>query len=170
MFKEFFTLIKMLFATRPSDYLGKDLEVQTMKHFPFAGNRYMAWCGKIITRGEKEAVINRFLTTKAGAKSKTHEGGHVKQAIDEHGDNWLRYYLNYFWNWIKFCPWIKPGHAAYYCNRYECQAYANDDNPEYWEHNTRIDLKGKYTIKGAKKLYKQLGGTPDAWKAYVKTL
>lgn len=130
----------------------------------------MAWCGKIITRGEKEAVIKRFLTTIAGGKSKNHEGGHVKQAIDEHDDNWPRYYINYFWNWIKHSPWMKPGHAAYYCNRYEVQAFANDDKPDYWKQNTRIDLKGKYTIKNAKKLYKKLGGTPEAWKAYIKTL
>ena len=160
----------MLFSTRPSDCIGKEMEVVVMKHFPFEGNRYMSWCGKVITRHEKKAVIDRFLGTAGGAESKTHEGGHVKQAIDEHGDNWPRYYLNYYWNWLKWNPLGKPSHACYYCNRYEVQAYAKQHDPDYWKGNTRVDLKGKYSIKNAKKLYSKIGGTPEAWKAYVKSL
>lgn len=170
MFKELWTLIKMLFQSKPSEAVGKDLEVIVMKHFPFAGNRYMSWCGKVITRSEKKAVIDRFLTTLAGNKSKNHEGWHVKQGIDEHGDNWLRYYLNYFWHWIKWNPLIKPAHACYYINRYECQAYAMEDYPVDWECDSRKDLKGKYSIKKAKKKYVELGSTSKAWKAYVKSL
>lgn len=37
MIKEFWKLIKMLFATRPSDYMYKELEVVEMKNFPFKG-------------------------------------------------------------------------------------------------------------------------------------
>lgn len=172
MIKELWILIKMLFATRPSDFIYKDMEVEVMKHFPFQGNRYMCWCGKIITRSEKKAVIDRFLNTKAGAESKNHEGGHKVQAITCHGDNWLRYYLDYYWNWFKHCPWIKPGHAAYYCNRYEVECYAMQHDFTYFDLDTytRKNLRGKYSIKNAKNLYKHMGGTPTAWKQYVKTL
>lgn len=172
MIKELWRLIKMLFATRPSDFIYKDLEVDTMKHFPFKGSTYMLWCGKVITRKEKLDVMNRFLGTKAGRESKNHENGHKVQAILEHGDNWLRYYLNYFWHWIKHCPWIKPAHAAYYVNRYEVECYAMQHDFDYFnlETYTRANLKGKYSIKNAKKLYKQLGGTSAAWKNYIKSL
>ena len=172
MLKELWILIKMLFATRPSDYVYEDMEVMVMKHFPFKGSRYMCWCGKIITRNEKKAVIERFLTTKAGQESKNHEEGHKVQAILEHGDNWLRYYLNYFWHWFKHNPLIKPAHACYYCNRYEVECYAMQHDFSYFDMDnyTRKNLKGKYSIKNAKKLYKQVGGTAKAWKAYIKSL
>lgn len=172
MIKELWILIKMMFATRPSDFIYKDMEVLTMKHIPFEGYRYLCWCGKIVTRAEKKAVIERFLTTKAGFLSKTHERGHCVQAISEHGDNWIRYYLNYLWHWVKHNPLAKPTHACYLVSRYECEAYAQEEHPEYWdlEKYTRENLRGKYTIKNAKKLYKQLGSTSEAWKAYVKTL
>ena len=172
MLKELWRLIVMLFATRPSDFIYKDLEVEVMNHFPFEGSRYMSWCGKIITRDEKKAVIERFLRLQAGRESKNHEGGHKVQAITEHGDNWCRYYLSYLWHWLKHCPWIAPAHAAYYCNRYEVEAYAMQHDFSYFdlENYTRKNLRGKYSIKNAKKLYKQLGGTPNAWKKYVKSL
>ena len=172
MIKELWILVKMMFSSYPSDFVYKDLEVMTMRHFPFKGSRYMSWCGVIITREEKKAVIERFLTTKAGRRSKNHERGHCVQGISEHGDNWPRYYLNYLWHWLKHCPWVKPGHAAYYVSRYEVECYAKEDDFGYFdlENYTRKNLRGKYSIKNAKKLYKQLGGTPTAWKEYVKTL
>lgn len=172
MIKELWKLIKMLFTTRPSDYMYKDLEVETMKHFPFSGSRYMSWCGKVITRDEKKAVIDRFLTTKAGAESKNHEQGHVAQAILQDGDNWVVYYLDYYWNWFKHNPLIKPAHACYYVNKYEVECYAMQHDFDYFDLGdyTLDNLNGKYNIKNAKKLYKQLGGTSKAWKEYIKTL
>ena len=172
MIKELWKLIKMLLATRPSDFIYKDMEVEVMKHFPFQGSRYMCWCGKIITRDEKKAVIERFLSTQAGRESQNHEGGHKVQAISEHGDNWLRYYLNYFWHWVKHNPLVNPAHACYYCNRYEVECYAMQHDFTYFDLDTytRKNPRGKYSIKNAKKLYKQLGGTSKAWKSYIKTL
>lgn len=172
MLKELWILIKMLFSTRPSDFIYKDLEVRTMKNFPFKYSRYISWCGFIITREEKKKVIERFLTTYSGRKAKNHEGGHKVQAILEHGDNWIRYYLNYFWHWVKHNPLVKPSHACYYCNRYEVECYAMEHDFGYFDLGTysRKNLKGKYSIKNAKKKYKELGGTPSAWKEYIKTL
>lgn len=170
MIKEFWTLVKMLFASKPSEARAKGkLEVMVMKHFPFSGYRYMMWCGYVITRHEKEAVIKRFLTTKSGKISETHEFGHCVQAESEHGDNWPRYYLNYFWHWVKH-GFASPFSANYYINRYECEAYAKEEYPDYWVYYTRENLFGKYSIKKAKKQYKELGGTSANWKTYVKSL
>ena len=170
MFKELWTLVKMLFQSKPSDMQGKELEIVFMQHFPFSSHSFMCWCGKMIVREEYKWIVYDFLNTPNGKKVKIHEKGHVKQAIDEHGDNWLRFYLNYYWNWFKYCPWMAPSSACYYINRYECQAFAQEENPDYWNGDTRKDLKGKYTIPNAKKKYVELGSTPEKWKEYVKSL
>lgn len=170
MFKELFILISLLFKSKPSGILGKDLEIITMKHFPFKGYRYMSWCGKVVTRSEKEGVIKRFLTTRPGKVSQTHEYGHAVQAESEHGDNWFRYYLSYFWNWLMENPFSNPSSSAYFTNRYEVEAYAKEEDANYWANYNRSNLRGKYSIKGAKNLYRKLGGTPNAWKSYIKML
>ncbi|MBQ8770457.1 MAG: hypothetical protein IJZ60_04780 [Bacteroides sp.] len=171
MLKELWILIKMLFTEKPSDMLKRnDLEVVVMNHFPFSGFRYMMWCGKVICRPTKEAVIHRFLSMIAGTKACTHEHGHGMQAESEHGDNYVRYYLNYYWHWFKHLFSLVPLSACYYVNRYEVEAYAQEDHPEYWRNYTRENLRGKYTIKNARKKWKELGGKSSAWKAYVKSL
>lgn len=172
MLKELWLLIKMLFATRPSDFVYKDLDIITLRHFPFSGSRYMSWCGVVITRDDRKTVIERFLKTKSGKESKNHERGHVVQGIMEHGDNWTRYYLNYFWHWLKHNPLAKPFDACYYCNRYEVECYAMQHDFTYFdlENYTRSNLKGKYTVKNAKRKFIELGGTSMAWKKYIKTL
>lgn len=168
MIKELWTLIKMLFTSKPSDILKMEhLEIIEMKYFPFPGYRYMMWCGKIITRHDKKAVIERFLTTAAGKRSETHEYGHARQAESEHGDNWIRYYLNYSWHWLKGNPFIHPGQSAYYTNRYEMEAYGNEHRPEYWKNYNRIHLRGKYTIKNRKSTYR---AHRDRWREYCKSL
>lgn len=170
MFNELLILAKLLFKSKPSEMLGKDLEVIIMKHFPFNGYRFMSWCGKIIIRSEKKDIINRFLITKAGHISITHEYGHMIQAESEHGDNWIRYYIAYLWHWLKHCPWIAPSSACYYLNRYECEAYAQESNLDYWRNYNRKNLRNIYTIPDAKEKWKELGGTSLQWKEYVKSL
>lgn len=170
MIKELWVLIKMLFASRPSSILRKDLELVVMKHFPFDGYRFMSWCGKVILRQERKEVIDRFLQTKAGIVSIQHEYGHAIQAESEHGDNWIRYYLFYFLHWIKHCPWMNPSSACYYLNRYEVEAYAQEGNPKYWDNYNRDNLHGKYSIRNAKKKWKEVGGSSAEWKRYIKSL
>jgi len=168
MIKELWQLIKMLFTSKPSEILKKDhLDIVVMKHFPFKGYRYMMWCGVIITRSEKKAVIERFLTTQAGKRSETHEYGHARQAESEHGDNWLRYYINYLWHWLKGNPFIHPSRSAYYTSRYEMEAYGNEHRPEYWKNYNRTNLRGKYTIKNRKSTYRK---HRDNWKDFCKSL
>lgn len=168
MIKELWTLILLLFTSKPSDILKMEhLEIIEMKYFPFSGYRYMMWCGKIITRHDKKAVIERFLNTEAGKWSETHEYGHARQAESEHGDNWIRYYLNYFWHWLKGNPFIHPGQSAYYTSRYEMEAYGNEHRPEYWKNYNRTNLRGKYTIKNRKSTYRT---HRDNWKEFCKSL
>jgi hypothetical protein len=144
------------------------MQVMFMTHFPFEGSTFMSWCGKIISRTEYKDVVHRYLEMKQGKRVKTHEHGHVVQADNLHGDNWLSFYLSYYWNWIKH-GLMNPLSANYYINKYEAEAYANEEKPEYWKNYTK-DCIRKYTFKNPKKLYKQIGGTPEKWKAYVKSL
>lgn len=167
MLSELWLLIKLLFISKPSDVKSEDLEIIVMKHFPFQGFRYMSWCGKIITRHEKKEVIDRFLNTESGYWSKIHEYGHAVQAISEHGDNWIRFYLSYYWHWLLENPILAPASSAYYTNRYEVEAYAQERNLSYWQNYTRENLRGKYTLRNGKKLYRE---HRDYWKDYVKTL
>lgn len=172
MIKELWILVKMLFASSPSDFAYKDLDVMAMNHFPFGGKTFMSWCGTVIVREGKKEVVERFFATKRGVETMNHEKGHCVQAISENGDNWIKYYLSYFWHWVKHCPWVAPSSACYYINRYEVECFAKQHDKTYFdlESYTRDNLHGKYTIKDAKKLYKELGGTSAAWKKYVKTL
>lgn len=171
MIKELFILVKMLFTEKPSDMLRRDgLEVIIMNHFPFSNYRYMMWCGKVICRPAKEAVIVRFLSMIAGQESCTHEHGHGIQAESEHGNSYIRYYLNYYWHWMKHLPFIYPASACYYFNRYEVEAYAQQHNPDYWKIYNRTNLKEKYSIKNPRKKWKEVGSSPSKWKEYIKTL
>ena len=169
MIKELLKLLQLLFKSRPSDVVTMpDLEVIYMKYFPLSGYRYMMWCGKVICRPEEGDVVMRFLSMLAGQRTKTHEFGHVCQAESEHGDNWLRYYASYLWHWIRHNP-LAP--SAYYLNRYEVEAYAQDDNPGYWSRYTRENLIGKYNMKNARKIFRQqCNCSVDEWKKYIKTL
>ena len=171
MLKELWLLVKMLFSSRPSDIIkNNEVKLVCMKNFPFKRFTFMSWCGTVIYRLENQDKIDSFLQTKAGMVSLTHEYGHAVQAESEHGDNWMRYYLSYLWHWLKHCPWVYPASACYYVNRYECEAFAKEEYPEYWKNYNRENLRMVYSIKNAKKKYKELGCTPSDWKKYVKSL
>lgn len=170
MLKELWILVKLLFNSKPSHVLGRELEVIYMKHFPLAGKTYMSWCGKIITDSYQGGLLRLYRDTKEVQEILNHEYGHAVQAESEHGDNWLRYYLAYFWQWIKHCPWMSPAHACYYFNRYEVEAFAQQGNPEYWKQYNRENIRTKYTIRQPRKLWRKLGGTSVAWKEYIRQL
>ena len=46
-FKELFTLVGMLFKRTNKK---NEVDIIIMKHFPFEGYNYIAWCGEIITK------------------------------------------------------------------------------------------------------------------------
>ena len=168
MLKELWTLTKLLFSTRPSDHLGKDLEVMTMKHFPFKGYKWLMWCGRMISRADNAEKIQAEMMTKKFQVSMNHEKIHLMQAV-VCGDSWVKYYLRYLWEWLRR-GFLAPMSANYYISRYESEACANEEDTGYCADYDGRNLRGKYSIRKAKKLYRQLGGTASAWKEYVKGL
>lgn len=167
MLKDLWILIRMLFGTRPSDFVYREMEVMEMGHFPFKGFKAMAWCGKIVHREGSSPV---------DARTMRHEKIHVVQAM-LCGDSWVWYYLVYVWEWLKGNPFIAPASSAYMTTPQEMEAYANEDKPEYpegmivYSDDYSHGRHGKYVIKnGRKRKYREVGGTSAAWKAYVKTL
>lgn len=169
MFKELWLLVRMLFQSKPHEMAGKEIGIMYMTHFPFRSHTVMSWCGKMIFREEYWNDAIRFLTTKQGEELKIHEQGHVVQAAFHFHDSWFSFYVSYYWNWIKH-GLMNPLKANYYLNKYECEAYANQDNTEYWERYDGLELDYKYSIKNAKKVWREIGGSPEKWKAFVKTL
>lgn len=158
MIRELWTLVKMLFGTRPSDHVCNGMGIVEMKHFPVKGYQAMAWCGNI---------IHRVGTSEVDDVTMNHERIHLKQAM-LCGDSWVRYYLAYLWEWLRR-GFLAPMSANYYVSRYESEAYANEEDTGYCADYDGSNLQ-KYSIKKAKKLYRQLGGTASAWKEYVKGL
>lgn len=124
MIKELFQLIKMIFQPIPQ---GETVGTIIMKHFPFPGFSAMMWCGHIIVREEyKESITGTTLN---------HENIHLCQA-KLHG-SWWKYYLSYLWNWAKHNPFSK---SAYFLNKYEGEAFANQSNIGYIRNYTGKNL------------------------------
>ena len=159
MIKELWKLVRLLFGSRPSDYVWCELSVEEWKHFPFDKKKCMTWCGVIIKREGSLPLTDVRMN---------HEKIHILQAM-MCDDNWVRYYLNYLWNWLKHCPWVAPSKACYYINKYEAEAFANEEDFGYCEDYNGGNLK-KYDIKNAKKKWKELGGTKAAWIKYIKNV
>lgn len=149
MLKEIYTLIKLLFTKIQLT----NLEVITMKHFPFKGYLCMAWCGKIIVRG-KRVLSDTTLQ---------HEKIHTLQAYCNY-NKWYKFYLKYVWYWLIGNPIIKPYNSAYYTNPFEMEAYANENNPDYIV--SKYSYK-KYIIKNKKQIYKE---HKKDWKQFIKAL
>lgn len=141
MIKELFYLIKLLFTKQ-----SNQLEVVTMKHFPFEGFSAMSWCGKIITR--KEDV---------GTTTKNHERIHLEQAL--YFKSWVKYYVVYFWWWVKGFST-----SAYYTIPFEMEAYGNESDYDYQP--TKTSWK-KYIINNRSKVYKE---NQYNWRKYCKSL
>ena len=150
MFKELLTLIKMLFK-----HIKKDdaVTVVTMRHFPFKGYTAMMWCGTIITRAEHAQYVD--------ATTLTHERIHLAQAKLQ--GSWILFYLSYLWNWGKHNPFAP---SAYYLNKYEGEAYANELNQDYplLYDGSKLD---KYDL-GRK--YWRMYPSATQYKNFIKTL
>lgn len=137
-----------------------------MNHFPFNNYEMMVWCGKAIIR--KTGKQYKTLSEVYLPNIVTHEFGHVVQAESECGDNWIIYYLSYFWNWFKHNPFAP---SSYYLNKYECEAYANEHNMNYWLNYTRDNLNNKYNIKKARKVFREVCECSTMkWKTYIRSL
>ena len=118
MIKELWKLIKMLFGKGPKDIEGVSL--MNMKHFPSKGFAYLMWCGKMIYRDDMYDRRQKEWATDAYKVKVNHETIHLMQAKEK--GSWWWFYLLYAWNWMKHNPITHPSHAAYYLNKYECEA------------------------------------------------
>jgi hypothetical protein len=173
MIKELFTFIKLLFKTSPIN--TERVELMGMNHFPFKGYKYLMWCGKMIYRNDMGEKRKKEWKTPAFKKDLNHETIHLNQA--KRSGSWLKYYWQYFIEWVKGGIIMAPVSAAYYTNPFEMEAYANEDKPEYpegmiiYEDNYSTLEFTKYIIKnGRKKVYKNAGGTLRDWKEYIKSI
>ena len=79
------------------------------------------------------------------------------------------YYWRYFVEWLKGNPILKPASSAYYTIPFECEAYANETNLDYCKDYDGSNMQ-KYTFRNRKRLYKNVDGTSNDWKEYVKGL
>lgn len=164
MIKELWTLAKMLFATKPSEI--EEVKLMGMEHFPFRGYAYMMWCGRMVYRNDTYDTRRKEWITKKYKVSKNHETIHLMQA--KMCGSWAKYYLRYLWEWLK-PGFMAPLKANYYTIPYEMEAYANEEKFDYPKQYDGSNL-GKYTFASRKKLFKDVGGTQQAWEAYLKTL
>lgn len=169
--KELIILIKLLFKSKPADI--KEVELLGMNNFPFKGYKYLMWCGKVIYRNDMIEKRKKEWETPSFLISKNHETIHLNQA--KKSRSWIKYYWQYFKEWVKGGIIMAPISAAYYTNPFEMEAFANEDNFEYpkrmliYEDNYSSPNFSKYIIKkGRKKLYKKIG--KRNWKDYIKTL
>lgn len=165
MLKELWILAKMLFKSKPSEI--NEVTLKGMNHIPFKGYKYIMWCGRIIYRNDAYEKRRKEWITKQYKIDKNHETIHLMQA--KICGSWLKYYWRYLCEWVKGGPIMAPASAAYYTIPFEAEAYANEENMDYAKTYNGSNL-GKYAFKNRKKLYKNVGGTPAKWKAYVKTL
>lgn len=165
MIKELFVLVKMLFNDKPSNI--KETVLMGMNHFPFKGYSYMMWCGKMIYRNDKYERRKQEWDTDCFKVTRNHENIHLLQA--KMCGSWIKYYYKYLIEWLRGNPILHPSSSAYMTIPWECEAYANEENMEYCKNYNGSNVK-KYTFKGRKKLYRQVGGTSSDWKAYVKSL
>ena len=151
--KELFMLIKILFTVK-LDKVDK-LEFIKTKYFPPKGFLFCMWCGKLLYREEKDSIIN---SNESYIKTLLHhEQIHLDQA--KNAGSFLKFYLLYFWNWLKNFSFSKKG--AYYTNKYEVEAYANENNLDYVGTGDN-----KYDLKDKRMLYKR---HKKNWKVWIKS-
>lgn len=166
MLQELWTLIKLLFSSKPSE--TNEVTLMSMSHFPFKGFSYMMWCGKMVYRKDTYETRRKEWVSKAYKVKKNHETIHLMQA--KMCGSWTKYYLKYLWEWLKGNPLIAPSKSAYYTIPFEVEAYANEEDFNYCK-----DYDGRYlpsyTFKNRKKLFKRDGqGLAWVWKQYLKTM
>ena len=109
MIKELWTLIKMLFRSKPGE--TKELKLMGMDHFPFKGFSYVCWCGKMIYRNDMYDIRRKEWISKEYKVKKTHETIHLMQS--KLYGSWAKYYWRYFCEWLKGGIIMAPVAAAY---------------------------------------------------------
>ena len=165
MIKELWMLVGLMFKTSPME--KEKVSLLGMKHIPFKGYKYLMWCGHMIYRDDMYDRRQKEWATDIFKIDTNHEQIHLMQA--KVCGSWMKYYWLYLKEWVKGNPITNPASSAYYTSKFESEAYANETDLDYCKRYDGENLS-KYIFKNRKDLYKQVGGTLDAWKKYVKSL
>lgn len=152
--KETWTLGKMLFTSKPSDF--DKLEMMPMKCFPFKGYKYLTWCGRCVYRENTSAAV---ITPVA----ENHENIHLDQA--KYYDSWTKFYLKYLWSWMRISPFFQK--IGYYMNKFETEAYAKEEDLIYRITRSRGAVE-KFDQDEKRKIWKQCHKSPYIYKGYIR--
>lgn len=114
----------------------KPSEIKTLKakkaHFLLPHFQGITWMGIVYCQREKD-IEDINATDKINSNFKSHETIHVRQA-QSMGNSWLRFYLNYVWQYIKNLPLIFIDlYAPYKLIPTEIEAYLHQDDWTYAE-------------------------------------
>ena len=153
--KELWTMTKMLFESKPSNF--EELELMETNYFPFGEADYLTWCGKCVYR-----KTNRTITCHPSKYVINHEHIHLAQAKD--CGSWFRFYIAYLLCWLKTFPPFS--NKAYYLNKFEIEAYAKEQDLNYLEHRT-IHAVDNFDFPEKYKLWKESADEHE-FKAYIK--
>lgn len=165
MFRDLWTLIKMLFKSDPSEI--NTVELMEMEYFPFKRYSYMMWCGKMIYRKDDLANRKKEWSTNSFRYIMNHENIHLMQA--KVCGSWVRYYWRYCIEWLKGNPIFGKASVAYITNPFESEAYVNEKDLHYCNVYEGSNLL-KYDFSKRQKVYANAGGTASSWVKYLKRI
>ena len=94
MIKEFWTLAKMLFTSKPGEI--DEVRLKPMEHFPLGGKDYMPWCGYLIYRKDQLAARRKDWITKEYRELKRVEN--YKLWFAQQSGSGLKFYWKWFFD------------------------------------------------------------------------
>jgi hypothetical protein len=157
MIKETWLLFKLLFTK-----FRDSLEILVLKHYPFSGYIAMSWCGNLVCR---EKNVERI---KGNEDTLRHETIHLYQAKTGF-KSWIGFYLSCLWNTLSGAIYGFSWDFGYYTSKYESEAYANENRPEYIENYTKDSIKKyNFSLSQRKKMWKECSGSRWKWKEMIK--
>ena len=126
-----FRLLKLLRNVRRPSRIS-DMRAVADTFWLRGGYDAMTFFGHIVTATADEADhINVHFT-----ELKNHETIHLYQARST-GDSWLRFYLLYFWYYVRALPQLRHmRNAPYLLNPFEMEAYRHMHNLDYLAHRS----------------------------------
>ena len=96
MLKEFWTLVKMLFISKPSEI--DEVKLMSMEHFPLGERNYLSWCGHLIYRKDKLSERRKEWITQEYKERKQVEN--YKLWFAQQAGSWIKYYWRWYFNEI----------------------------------------------------------------------
>ena len=157
LLKETWELFKLLF-TKFKD----SLEIRAFEHYPLSGYSAMSWCGVLVCHEKNLEKV------KADEDTKRHETIHLYQAKTGYRC-WIGFYLSYFWNVLSGAVYGFSWDFGYCTSKFESEAYANEERPEYLESYGKDSIKKyNFSLSQRKKMWKECSGSRWKWKEMIK--